>query len=321
MLRPVVIALVATLTATSLGCGKRAPEGVEAVRIENANSYYQDEGFTQLVPPIHYPTSASDIEQVEIWMKLPGQAMIGSEMLDGAARLKFPAGTRVDRVEFGGRAEARKVVDVRGAIIEADGTQLFHVYRPSGPDASDPMVGVRWPAEDAATAAAATDHFIEGLRTAWPATTMKPEAREKMLKAVGQKNRCLPCHNASRPDNAMAGQHGLVNRGTDVSGFFVPTTVFQDETVLESYGRFDRSLQDPAIEIRCGNEIVPFETLDQRRCPGGEIPVGVWKWEEASTLNPTRAEQVCKSRLYLGANLDPSTRERFSTALEKCERT
>lgn len=310
-----------TLAGSSLACGKRPPNGVEAVEIKDPSTYFTAEGFTLLVPPIHYPSSASDIDQVEIWMRLPDEGTIGSEVVNGNAELRFPPGTRVDRVEYDGRAEERRVVDVRGAIIEPDGSQLFHVYRPTGAQPTDPMVGVRWPAEDAALASAATDHFIDTLRVSWPATTMKPDARENMLKAVRGKNQCMPCHTASRPDNAKPGQHGLVNRGTDVSGFFVPTTVLQDETVLESYGRFDRSLQDPSIEIRCGNEIVPFETLDQRRCPKGEIPVGVWKWEEASTLNPTRAEQVCKSRLYLGANLDPPTRERFSTEIAKCERT
>ena len=293
----------------AVGCGDRPPAGVSDVTIEDPVTFHEREGFVQMVPPIHLPSFRSDADTVEVWIRVPD----GGKIEAPDRRLEFPPGTIADRVEVRGLGKHRQVVDIRGAKIEADGTQTFHVYRPTAPGPAGPMFGLEWKRRDAEAHKAATDRFIAKLAALPPATKMKDDQRQAFLDDLRGKNQCLPCHEPKREQNVRQNDFGAVNRGTDHSGFFTPSTVLWDEIPLESYGKHDLSLTDPAISVTCGDA-----KLEGRTCTNGQVPVGKWSFVRAQERNPERARQVCAARRYLAERMSPAARSRFEESLTSC---
>jgi hypothetical protein len=312
--------LVVALVVALGGCRSEGPPpGVTERRIDDPAGHHLREGFVQLVPPVHLPSSSPQLDQVEIWVKLPEGAVIELD-LDEAGRptLELPAGTLADRVEWLGHGDARRIVDIRGTRLEDDGAQTFYVYRPTAPDPRAPLFGLEWARGDAAVQRAATDYLVAKVAEQPPVVDMPKARRDEILAGVRGRNACAGCHGLARPENEQPRQHGLVDRGTDLSGFFTPRTVLWDEVPLEAYGAHDRSWDDPAIEVRCAG--VPV-TEPARRCPDGGIARGHLRWDATEPEARALLAAVCKGRAWLVAHMDDEDRAKLAVSLIPCERT
>ena len=308
------------LAALGLGCPRKdaAPEGVTALKIEDPREHWNKEGFVELVPPVHLPSSDHQIDQVEIWAKLPdGGTITEVEAASGAPiGLKFPPGSVLDRVEYANHQGKRFVVDVRGTRIADDGSQWFHVYRRGEAG----LFGFEWARSDEAAHGRATAALLERLATVEPGKSMDETRRAAFLRDVEGKNACAQCHAISREINTTQREHGLVNRGTDASGFFTPWTLFADAIPLETYGGNDRSETDPWVTISCPDGGEPTAAKDGRaRCAENAVPLGTYDLNGALREADPRALRICTGRRALGEHLSDALGLRFASALRQCE--
>lgn len=292
--------------------------GAAAIEIETPLTFHEREGFTALAPPVHIPTGDPQFDQVTVWLKL-GEGSITTTMIDGRSVLVFPEGTRADRVEVAGREGARFISDIRGTTLTAAGPR-FHVLRPTAPKPTAPLFGAQWPSNNPEAHAAATDYIATQIAASEPFASWEPAAREAQTQAFRQKNACLPCHDPGRPENTRAHEFGLVNRGTDGTGFFTPYTLFEDEAPLEQYGAHDRTLTDPLVDILCGDAVVdsPQDTGWNRTCPDDVTPRARWRWDRAWSLDPTRAKQRCTQAMWLFERMEPAARNEVEHFFDNC---
>ena len=298
-----------------------APDHADVVEIaiEAPERHWTDGGFVRMEPPVHLPSSLRGEASVEVWLRLPADGEIATVVgADGVARLEFPPGTVADRVEHAGFGEARRVVDVRGATIDDDGHCRWHVLRPR--DGDDGLTGLQWPCDDPHAQSAATTAMIEALRAREPLASMSAARRERDLASFAAKNDCGGCHARARPDAQLVGEHGIVHRGTDASGFFVPTTVLRDAVPLEDYGLFDPNVDDPAIAIDCGTAPPAPDARARPRCTDRRVPIGRLDWARARAHDAARVERICEARAALEARLDSESRTRWSAASDPCAR-
>lgn len=292
--------------------------GAKAIEMETALGFHEREGFTALAPPVHIPTGNPQLDQVTVWLKL-GDGPITTTTIEGRSVLAFPEGTRADRVEVGGTGDGRFVTDIRGTTLTADGPR-FHVFRPWAPKPAAPMFGAQWPSNNPGAQTAATDYLATRIGKSEPFASWKPAVREAQTQAFRQKNACLPCHEPGRRENTRSGEFGLVNRGTDGTGFFTPYTLFADEAPLEQYGAHDRTLVDPLVDILCGETIVasPQDTGWDRTCPNGVTPRARWRWDRAWETAPTRAKQRCTQAMWLFERMEPAARNQVERFFDNC---
>ena len=147
--------------------------------------------------------------------------------------------------------------------------------------------------------------------------------RDAEVAAFRSKNACLPCHDPLRRDNETKGQFGLVNRGTNASGFFTPATAFADEVPMEQYGAHDRTVPDPLVDIFCGEELLSDEvrrTWD-RHCPQGRVPRARWDWTRAWAEAPTRAKTRCDLAERLFSRMNAETKASVETFFDNCSKS
>ncbi|MEM7151352.1 MAG: hypothetical protein AAF799_00850 [Myxococcota bacterium] len=313
------LGIAGLLAMAATGCRRDPPPpGVEDLSIEDPLRFHEREGYVRLVPPTHIPSSSALVDQVEIWMWLPPDARIDAhDDTQGRPTLEFPAGTIVDRVEFFGTGDRRAIADIRGTRINEDGAQDFHVYRPTAPDPAAPLFGLRWAREDTEAHAAATDRLVAKALEHPPAVGKPQPWRDRFAKGIRVRNRCAGCHGYSRLDNDRPKEHGLVNRGTDRSGFVVPQTVLWDEAPLESYGAHDRSWDDPSIEIRCGE--VPAAG-PRKGCEDGSVPLGRLRWDAEEPEAHAHLREVCEGRAWLITHMADQDGPRWSGLAEDCKK-
>jgi hypothetical protein len=289
--------------------------GAKAVEIKTPLDFHVGEGFTALVPPAHIPSSDPEVDQVTVWLKL-GDGPITTRTAGDRSVLVFPNGTRADRVEQTGRGDTRFIADIRGTTLLPAGPR-FHVYRPSAPKPDAPLFGAQWPSDNPDAHAAATEYLATMIGASAPVASWKPARRQAEVEGFRQKNACLPCHDPARPENTRAGEHGLVNRGTDGSGFFTPYTLFEDDIPLEQYGAHDRSMTDPLVDIVCGETVIATDGWD-RTCPQGAAPRARWRWDKAWAQAPTRAKQRCTQAEWLFERMDPEARKQVTHFFDNC---
>ncbi len=311
--------LLAAVALTACKSGNTLPileHGAEAVEITSPLQFHERDGFTALAPPAHIPSSDPEIDQVTVWLKL-GDGAITVRTHEGRSVLVFPDGTRADRVEQTGRGESRFIADIRGTTLTTNGPR-FHVYRPSAPQPDATLFGARWPSGDADAHAAATDYLAERISVSEPVASWKPARRQAEVESFRQKNACLPCHDPARPENTRAGEYGLVNRGTDGSGFFTPYTLFADDIPLEQYGAHDHSMTDPLVDVVCGETVIAAAEGWDRTCPQGAAPRARWRWDRAWAQAPTRAKQRCTQAKWLFERMDPEARKQVTHFFDNC---
>ena len=320
MRRPAWLLLACVLSA--LACKPSAPpDVVSRVTIDAPEGHWAREGFVPMVPPVRLPSSSATLDDVTVWLAIPEGGVITTRVEDdGRVLLDFPPGTRSDRVESYGKPDARVVVDVRGTRIDEQGKQWMHTLRRAAKGSDTRLFGYAWPREDSEAHTRATRELLAELAQRPPGKHMKEQRRARYLASIERKNNCIKCHTYGRPTNAREGQHGLVNRGTDASGFFTPQTVLLDEIVLERYGKLDPNLDNDAVSLACpdGKTLTLVERNDRLRaeCPDRAVPVGR---VDLHALNPDRSAAVCRARRYLYEHLDAEGRQIFASAIQACE--
>lgn len=324
MSRPLTIALTvfAGLGAIAMGSYLAWPDDpVSRVTIDDPAEHWVREGFVEMVPPIRLPSSTAEADDVAVWLEIPEGGVIETRYSEARGEwvLVFPPGTVADRVEQRGSGEQRGVVDVRGTRIDDEGREWFHTLRRSRPGANAPMFGYEWPRDDDEAHARATEELLAELAEIPPGSKMEPARRQRYLDSIRRKNECAGCHTHERPANSVEGEHGLVNRGTDGSGWFTPQTILVDSVVLERYGGVDRNLDDPAITLRCPDGgPVQRETKAKREravCANDAVPVATVDLEQ---LPRERLDAICDARRYLFEHLDDRGREVFASTLTPC---
>ena len=322
-----VLAIVAGLGAIAVGGYMAWPgDPVTRVTIDDPAQHWAQEGFVEMVPAIQLPSSSKAATDVAVWLKIPDEGVIQTRWSDarGGWVLAFPPGTVADRVEQRGSADKRGVVDVRGTRIGDDPElqeQWMHTLRRAQTGANAPLFGYEWPRSDPAAHLLATDKLLGELATVPPASQMQPERRERHLQSIRRKNECNSCHTYERPDNRVEGEHGLVNRGTDASGFFTPQTVLANAVVLERYGGVDPNLDDPAITLVCPDGAKPsLQTKNKSKrvratCPDAGVPVATLDFTK---IDAQRLTKLCRARRYLHQHLDEQGQQVFADALAPC---
>lgn len=278
--------------------------------LEEPLSWHSRHGYVRLEPVAHPPSSSSRQDQVETWVKIPGG------ITRGRYGLTMPPQTQADRVEFRNSGSARRIVDIRGTEILNDG-QSFHVYRPTASRSSASLYGVHWSRGDTSGRAASLQRMVKHLERSPPGKHMAASARSKYLARFQEKSDCASCHSFNRAENRVPRQWGLVNRGTDGSGFFGIYAVLQDRVALESYGDFDRSLDDPALDVACWVDGARQGPPHSRRCARG-IAMATIDWSRAWSQTPQRARQICASRRYLVERMEPPAKAQYRRALTPC---
>jgi hypothetical protein len=226
----------------------------------------------------------------------------------------FPAGTVADRIEYTGEGDERRIVDVRGATIDAENGCRWHTLRPVDAAVGSPLSGVQWPCDDAEAQRLATAAMLDELRVQLLAAQVPRSRVDRQLTAFAAKNDCGGCHVRSRRDATRVGELGIVHRGTDGSGFFVPQTVLAEAIPLESYGAFDPNVDDPAITVECA-----VDTTGRARCIDDRVPIARLDWHRAAENDPARVDRICSAREALIDRLDVASRASFAAALRPCE--
>ncbi len=310
-------------------------EHLRRVEIHDPEGTYGD--YLELVPPVRLPSSLAGAAQVSIRTRLPADAKITLAPSEHGPRLRFPPGTIMDRVEWVRRGKKRSLADVRGTFIDAEGNEWHHNYRRTRLAPNPPLVGYEWRADDPEATRAGVDGLIDALRQLPPAVDMPTdEKRERYLRGLRAKADCLKCHVPSRRENLEAMELGLINRGTDASSFFTPQTIFDDATLLESYGAFDPNLgadidAEPSTPVgidgytsfECpGGEAPKLRSRDKGRdivaCDEG-LPRARYALAEALAAGEPHAKRVCASRLALAEHMSSEARDFFEQAIRICE--
>lgn len=334
-LRGRLAAIAAAISATlATACGSPAPtaddraladrQGVTPLTIDDPLGHWAREGFVELVPPTRLPSSSPRIDQIEIWLRLPADAVITTEVGDdgGPPRLRMPHGAIAERVEYAGEGARRFVADVRGTRFGRDGRERFRVLRPRAPDPDAPLVGFEWDRGDEAQQAEVTARMIELLTTTPPVQAMAEDAQARAIARFRQINACAPCHRPNKPVNRREREGGLPNRATDASGLYTVATVLADEAPIERYRRHGRDHGDPFITFWCGLEgPVSADSDDIARtptCADGAVPTGRIDLPAALAAGDPHARALCRARIYLHRHLDAAGQRAFAGALAPC---
>jgi hypothetical protein len=303
---------------------------VRSVSLEHPADQWRDSGFVEMVGPVRPPTSEDAELRIVVYLQLPAGAAIATRAVDGGddALLLYPPGTVADRVEYVGRGpidDAPRadwlVADVRGTSLGAS-REEFHVYRPTSTRPDARLVGVAWPRDDDEAQIEATRALGELLERGVALAPSSAAAREAAARHLRAINGCAGCHTRGRAPRARAEEPGLVNRGTDASGFFQISTVLYDHAPLETYRARNANAGDPFVHFVCGptrtGAIVAGDPLGRVRCPSGEIPVGVLDVRAALTAGDVHARRLCESRRWLFGHLDDPGRAQFGEAAAEC---
>lgn len=311
--------LAASLLAAAGMSSACRSESPQAATLEDS-SHWSEHDFVRLELPVRVPSSDASLDQVEIWLRLEPESTISTG--DGDGQWRFPARTEIDRVEFAGGGAQRWVADVRGARIDENDRTWFRVFRPDEPGADGSLFGFEWLRDDADAHRTARAALLSGLERRPPATRLDPQRRRAFLQSVDHKNRCLRCHGlgeeaVDRADDA------IVVRGTDVSGFYTPATVFADEVPLESYGTFDPNVEDPYISIRCpSGRVQRYRSpagAARVRCSDGSVPLAHYRLKAALEASEPRAAEICATRRFLYEHLDARGKDRHAREMEVCQ--
>lgn len=289
---------------------RSAGAGLSPVSIAAPERYWADHGFVLLEAPMRVPTNSEQTDHIQVWIRIPANALIGTRRLaDGRLSLRMPPGTVADRVESVGGA----VVDVRGTRFEADGGELFHVLRAARSN-SGSLEGVEWMRGDRDGEIAAAARLADLVRT-----TDGPRA----ARVFGEFMDCQSCHAADRPESRQVRTDDLPNRGTDGSGLYQVLAVLSDDAPLEFNRPRDLNVDDPKVRIACADGRSPAVVREaggavRAGCADGSVPRGRLALADTLRAGSQRAAAICRARVYLAAHLDELGRHEFEAALREC---
>lgn len=319
---------------------REAGPPADALIIEGQQRWWSEQGFIPLTPPVHLPGGTGGRSKTTVWLKLPEGGVIHTEISgggpsdggsagQGAPTLRFPPGTIADRVEYWRPSPEApfRVADVRGTRIEADGRQVFRVFRPEGEGAEARLFGYEWDRGDAEAKARIHDAIYAAMRSGvgfpWKTT---PKRREKAIKVYEVRADCSGCHTPNRPDLTEGPSPINVNRGTDAVGFFTPRTVLVNHAPLEAYRPDDPNAGAACITATCpdGTDATPVTTEKGTRlkCEGRAVPQGrldlACALESEDEATRAHGRGVCRSRRALYEHLDQMGRAHFAEAFAAC---
>jgi hypothetical protein len=299
--------------------------------IERSDTYWDREGFVEMVGPMRPPTSDDGEMHIVVYVRLPIDPALAVHIVgtgpDGMPLLEYPPGTVSDRVEYFGTPGVDDpigptwvVLDVRGTRVTTT-SQEFHVFRPRTDRPGGALLGLSWPRGDDLAQARATDAvgaLVETGRVLGPPGSAARAAAASSLRAL---NDCASCHAAkSAPETRAASTR--VHRGTDASGFFQVSSVLRDESPLEVYRPRNANAGDSLVRFVCkdgGDAQVEANARANVHCPGGSVPVGILDLPAAMKAGDPHARRLCASRRYLYAHLDAAARDAFASAERECE--
>ncbi len=301
--------------------------GVQQLRIERPEVYWQLNGFVEMVPPVRLPTTHDATDIIRVYLFVPPDEKISARYLEAQQRptLVFPPGTRADRIELLGykRADGTRdetVMDVRGAEIRDSRQMHVHVYRPVDGAAHAPLVGWSWLAGDEAARQVATDEMISVARHLGTPVERPP------LSAVGlhmlrRLNDCSTCHMPNHQRSSTTETAPLPRGETDQAGFYLPLSVLQDQTPLAATRPMDLNAGDPFVDVKCGNDnahLVHEGEWIWFRCDGDLIPMGKRDIAAGLKAGDRYTLAVCQSRRYLYKLMDEVARNMFAEAFKVC---
>lgn len=321
-----------TRTARRARCGQVTPAlGLLALvaacdseprelRIARPVGHWKAAGYTEMIPPLRLPGYRSRRDRTEVWLKLAKGGVIQTRYDENQGRhlLEYPPGTDAVRVEYRAWGKDRNawrwgVADVRGTRIEKDG-QRFYALRPveNRPEAS--LAGYEWPREDAEAARKASDRLVEKV------AQLASDARRASAVAKAERtNQCASCHVMARRRNQRPREFGLVNRGTDASGFVLIQTVLEGRAPLETYFPVEHNLTDPFIRFVCdGGAAAARAPGKLPTCPEDRVPTGVLDVGRALGAGDPRVRRLCEARRYLRDHLDETGRKVFRRSFDEC---
>ncbi len=298
------------------------------IQIDDPLSFWNDGGYTLLVPAVRMSIPPGGAAGTAIFFKLPKGAPIvatrhGSDVVPSS--FIFPPGTAADRVAYvvvedeSGQPSVR-VLDVRGTRIDSDGSQLFRVLRPGGPEPTAPMIGYEWPRGDMAARDDATSRLLDELRGLQQPISERPPSPQALAR-LALLNHCEICHMPNKPPSPPSSQ--LPSWPTDGSGFYVPLGVLMDHEPLSTQPSLhDPNAEDPYIQTSCGTTPAKvdgdpnnrfFTCADENRLPMGrrDIRRGMLE-EDAYTM------LVCGARTLLFERMDAEAQKDFAPLLEEC---
>jgi hypothetical protein len=328
MASAVGLGAAAVAWGTSRGQPPARAGPINRVEIDHPGAWWREHDYARMTPPVRPPTSGDLSTRIVVYLKVPPGAEIRGRRIGDPPRasLAFPAGTMADRVEYVGAGDIDaapsddwRVADVRGTTL-GDRQEEFHVLRPTRGRAGSSLLGMAWLRDDAEAQVSATDALASMLEHGAFLGPRDPDERRAMSARLRGQNDCAGCHQRERAPRARIDDPGAVNRGSDASGFFQPSTVLDDRAPLESYRPRNANAGDPFVRYACASSEVAgtVSTGGAVTCPGGEVPVAVLDVRSALLAGDSHARDLCASRRYLYERLDDSGRETFREAMAVC---
>ena len=266
--------------------------------------------------------------RVAVYLRLPTAGTIGVTVGDdGVSRLILPPGSeadRVTRVPLGGPHPGFTVADVRGASLDEQGREHFHVYRPVHGGAHAPLVGYQWLRNDEAQRSRAHQLIVEHVRATPRAGASRPPSGHYLDRFT----RLMHCEGCHQPNKAaeLAPTSRLPLWPTDAQGWYVPLAVMRLRGELSTTAQFhDPNAGDPFVTARCGvhGERNAIErqagAVRWYQCENGTVPYGVRAIRRAVAQHHVYSVAVCRSRRWLYARMDAAAKAAFANAIIGCE--
>jgi len=307
---PLGLAIAAWVVAWAFA---RPPPPEPPVVLAYAGDDFLD-GFVEMEAPIRPPTTEDGAVRIAVYLRLPDAPV------EARPDLVFPPGTVARRVEW----VAGTVGDVRTTVLGEHGAR-FEVLRPRRPSVVASIValpnpprllGIAWPSDDTVAQREATRALGLLVEHRDVAAPQDVAARERSAAALRAKNDCAGCHAPRRPPRRNP---GLVNRGTDGSGFFHIPTVLGDRAPIETYRPRNANASDRFVSYRCETGQASVDARAGVTCPDGRVPVAELDLTAALRAADPHARAVCASRRYLLEHMSEAARSVYQDAARACE--
>lgn len=313
-------ALFGLLTGLIFGVSTAVLSDVHEVAVPDPASYWQDNGFVEMHPAIQVSVMAGSPTRTRIFLRINGhlQAM---RLPNGAPTLHYPPGSAADRISYTRlRDGTYTIADVRGTRWDADGRELFHVYRPEGPEHNAPLIGYEWPRDDFGEQRQATRLLDELLRVT-PAPPWGQTAGSQTRRRFRQLNNCAGCHVPDKPE-AVSNYERLPPWPTDRAGLYVPLAVLADQAVLSNSRSFhDPNAADPTVTAKCADDAVKpsgRRGVHWYHCRNRAVPKGFRNVAREFAADNPYARKICQSRAYLFQHMDRNAQDIFAEAFRAC---
>ena len=294
-----------------------------ALVIADPAHFWASNGYVELSPAIKVSIPPGGESETAVYLKLPKDGLIEVIPASGSetANIKLPVGSIIDRVAMVRfRDGTFGVEDVRGTRWDEQGTEWFHVYRPSGASPNAPLQGYEWRRGNADEQRQATDLMTAYLaKTPMPPYGGLPDRRD--IRQFRNLNNCAGCHQLSKPEARASGEP-LPPWPTDARGLYVPIAVLSDSGLLSDTDDWnDPNAGNPQVTVLCGDQPAELAGGGSRQwfsCANAKLPKGVRNIAEGFRSGDAYAIKVCASRRTLYEHMTRDARKAFTAAFNAC---